>query len=184
MHFKSGFTLLELMITVMVVAILAAIAIPNYAAYMQRKDLAVAKQEALRIASELERFRGKNFSYKNFDATYLHADYDVKSGQLYIPIGSSETDAKYVLTLFDLETSQPLKKVAAEAGDTNDSINGLAWGITVLRAEKSGLPKQPKNYDLGLNSHNVRCMSRTAGVVTDVVEAKSSCGEKGMSKNW
>ena len=63
MHFKSGFTLLELMITVMVVAILAAIAIPNYAAYMQRKDLAVAKQEALRIASELERFRGKNFSY-------------------------------------------------------------------------------------------------------------------------
>lgn len=186
MQFKNGFTLIELMITVMVVAILAAIALPNYAAYMQRKDLAVAKQEALRFAAELERFRGKNFSYKNFDATYLHTDYDVKTGKLYIPVGSSEADAKYILTLFDLETLQPLKKVASDDDSISidDTVSGLAWGMTVLRAQNNGLPKQPKNYDLGLNSHNIRCMSKTAGVVADVVEDKSSCGSNSLSENW
>ena len=66
-----GFTLIELMITVVVVAIIAAIAVPSYQQYIERKDLAIARQEALRIAAELERFKNKNFSYKGFNATYI-----------------------------------------------------------------------------------------------------------------
>lgn len=69
---QKGFTLIELMITIVIVAILAAIAYPSYTQYMERRDLAIAKQEALRISAELERFKSKNFSYKGFDASYLY----------------------------------------------------------------------------------------------------------------
>lgn len=42
------------MIVLVVIAVFAAIAVPSYQAYIQKKDLAMAKQEALKIASELE----------------------------------------------------------------------------------------------------------------------------------
>ncbi|KAF1019516.1 MAG: hypothetical protein GAK29_03886 [Acinetobacter bereziniae] len=44
------------MVVVIVVAIIAAIAIPSYTQYIERKDVAIAKQEAQKIATELERF--------------------------------------------------------------------------------------------------------------------------------
>ena len=83
MQFKKGFTLVELMITVVIIAIIAAIAIPSYSAYIQRKDLALAKQEALRLATELEKFKAKNFSYKGFDATYLYTGVDYSNVCMY-----------------------------------------------------------------------------------------------------
>ena len=108
-----GFTLIELMITVVVVAIIAAIAVPSYQQYIERKDLAIARQEALRIAAELERFKAKNFSYKGFDASYLYtyestdaggnsttaSYYNKTTGQLLLPLGSTSSTAKYTLTL-------------------------------------------------------------------------------------
>lgn len=60
----SGFTLIELMVVVVVVAIIAAIAMPNYMQYMERRDLAIARQEALKIAAELERFKAKTLVIK------------------------------------------------------------------------------------------------------------------------
>ena len=84
---ELGFTLIELMIVLVVIAVFAAIAVPSYQAYIQKKDLAMAKQEALKIASELERFKNKNFSYKGFDATYLYPSYDGSTGELYLPVG-------------------------------------------------------------------------------------------------
>lgn len=102
-----GFTLIELMITVVVVAIIAAIAVPSYQQYMRKQDLAIAKQEALRIASELERFKSKNFSYKGFDASYIYSSYNNSTGTLYLPVGSAAADGKYVLTLVDADLSTP-----------------------------------------------------------------------------
>ena len=112
---NAGFTLIELMIVIVIMAVLAAIAYPNYTQYMERRDLAIARQEALRIAAELERFKSKNFSYKGFDASYLYAYtgtdndgnpipasyYNKTNGQLLLPIGSTASSAKYTLTLVD-----------------------------------------------------------------------------------
>ena len=81
----SGFTLIELMVTVVIVAILAAIAFPSYTAYMERRDLAIVKQEALRISTELERFKSKNFSYKGFDASYLYSYVGVDENGAPVP---------------------------------------------------------------------------------------------------
>ncbi|MCT8089493.1 prepilin-type N-terminal cleavage/methylation domain-containing protein [Acinetobacter sp. C_4_1] len=192
-----AFTLIELMIVVVIVAIFAAIAFPSYQQYMERQDLAIARQEALRIAAELERFKAKNFSYKGFDASYLYSytgadadgnpttasHYDAATGQLLLPIGSTASTAKYTLTLANNGTGyKPL--TFAKDSDGNEtaasaSVNGLSWVMSLQRAkDSSGEPKQPRNYDLLLNSAGVRCMTK----VKDVVTSYTDCG--GYSEGW
>lgn len=51
----NGFTLIELMITVAIVGILAAIAYPSYTAYIARGHRAEAKQGLLELAQFMER---------------------------------------------------------------------------------------------------------------------------------
>ena len=192
-----GFTLIELMITVVVVAIIAAIAVPSYQQYIERKDLAIARQEALRIAAELERFKAKNFSYKGFDASYLYtyastdaggnpataSYYNKTTGQLLLPLGSTSSTAKYTLTLVDGGAAhKPLTIVKNGDGtETADSasVNGLSWVMSLERAKDGdGEPKQPRNYDLLLNSAGLRCMTKVKDTVTGYV----NCGS--YSESW
>ena len=192
-----GFTLIELMITVVVVAIIAAIAVPSYQQYIERKDLAIARQEALRIAAELERFKAKNFSYKGFDASYLYtyastdaggnpataSYYNKTTGQLLLPLGSTSSTAKYTLTLVDGGAAhKPLTIVKNGDGtETADSasVNGLSWVMSLERAKDGdGEPKQPRNYDLLLNSAGLRCMTK----VKDTVTGYANCGS--YSESW
>lgn len=197
MNSQKGFTLIELMITIVIVAILAAIAYPNYTQYMERRDLAVARQEALRIAAELERFKAKNFSYKGFDASYLYtyastdndgnpitaSHYDAATGKLLLPLGSTVSTAKYTLTLANNGAGyKPL--TFAKGGDGNEtaasaSVNGLSWVMSIERTkDSSGEPKQPRNYDLLLNNAGMRCMTKVKSVVTSY----TGCG--GYSEGW
>ena len=64
---SKGFTLIELMIVVVIVAILAAIAIPSYQSYVRRANENRAMQEVQRMATLLERYKARNFNYKNFN---------------------------------------------------------------------------------------------------------------------
>lgn len=66
---QKGFTLIELMITVVIIAVIAAIAIPSYQTYTLRAKETQAKNELERLATLLERHKSRNFNYKGFDAT-------------------------------------------------------------------------------------------------------------------
>jgi len=59
----AGFTLIELMITVSIVGILAAIAIPAYTAYIRKANRTDAKQTLLQDAQSLQRCYSQNFTY-------------------------------------------------------------------------------------------------------------------------
>lgn len=64
MRFKSrGFTLVELMITVVIVAILSAIAVPAYRSYVQRSKRSEATTMLLRIQASQEKFFMQNNAY-------------------------------------------------------------------------------------------------------------------------
>lgn len=66
---NRGFTLIELMITIAIVAIIAAIAVPSYTDYVRKGRRSQAVSELGRLQMTLERWRADNPSYANCTGT-------------------------------------------------------------------------------------------------------------------
>ena len=83
---ERGFTLIELMITVAIVAILAAIAIPSYRDSVWKGKRAEAKAAMLKALQAEERFFSQNNTYAKYSTTT-----DVPSASF--PLFSADTAA-------------------------------------------------------------------------------------------
>jgi type IV pilus assembly protein PilE len=62
-----GFTLIEVMITVVIVAILAAVALPSYTRYVMRAKRSAAQAEMMDIANRQQQFLMANRNYADKD---------------------------------------------------------------------------------------------------------------------
>ncbi|MAX55012.1 MAG: prepilin-type cleavage/methylation domain-containing protein [Alcanivoracaceae bacterium] len=60
---QRGFTLIELFIVVLIIAVLAAVAFPSYTAHVQSSRQAAVQGQLMDVAAALEAFRARNFSY-------------------------------------------------------------------------------------------------------------------------
>jgi type IV pilus assembly protein PilE len=69
MRSNEGFTLIELMIVVAIVAILASIALPAYSEYVTRGRLSEAHSALLTKRVELEQFFQDNRTFVGYDCT-------------------------------------------------------------------------------------------------------------------
>ena len=122
-HKQQGFTLIELMVAVAIIAILTSIAIPSYQQYVIRSNRADMQAQMLTIASALERYRSQQFNYKS--ATL------VKSS-IY---GSAVTPAVYPksgtalyqieLTIKDNDSAWELKATPTGKVQANDGVMKL-----------------------------------------------------------
>jgi type IV pilus assembly protein PilE len=123
----GGFTLIELMIVVVVIAVLATIALPSFLDSVRKSRRADAITELNKVAQAQERWRANNPNYNNADvssaATGLRlygaavaTSYTLASGYYSIAIGTTLSSTDYAATA---------TAAGAQVNDTNCAVMRL-----------------------------------------------------------
>lgn len=136
---NKGFTLIELMVVVVIVAILATIAVPSYQHFILNSHARAAQAKLLEIAQNMEKYKSRNFSYRGYTPTSE----------------TSGSPTQYNITIVGTTSLDADKKEVV--GDL--ATEGSGW---VMKA----VPTNPKNYTYLINSNGVRCRNKLASNVT------------------
>lgn len=120
---KKGFTLIELLITIAIIGILSAIAVPSYRNYIVQARRSDAQQELVKLASALENC----FSLNN---TYLNCLTD--TGNDNVSILPSNVSQYYVFDGSGIQANTYDISVVATGSQTRDESNCHALGINSL----------------------------------------------------
>ncbi|WP_218949522.1 type IV pilin protein [Acinetobacter sp. YH12251] len=168
---NRGFTLIEVMVVVMVMAIIAAIAFPSYQAYVRRAAEAGVTQEILKISELLEKHKAKNFTYKCFDLQDYYGGALDNLTAINYPINAVGTNVQYTLTLVDSRANNQVL-VDASCNDPDSDTLGLAqqWAIIVTKNTSNTLVKD-KSFNFLMTSEGNKCKNK-ANLVT-----RTGCGE-------
>lgn len=136
---KKGFTLIEMMITVAIMAIIAAIAYPSYTQFILKNEASKVQTRMLELSQSLERYKSQNFSYKGFPITSED-------------IGDPK---KYTITI--------VGAVATDSGgsEKHESIasSGSSWAMKAISTDT-------KNYSFLMNNLGLKCRNKLAIKVT------------------
>lgn len=95
----QGFTLIELMITVVVLSILAAIAVPSYRQYVIRSNRTAAQSVMMDIANRQRQFLIANRAYADKDALGYSLPPDVSGNYTWdVNLDDCDTEPCFLIT--------------------------------------------------------------------------------------
>ena len=126
---SRGFTLIEVMITVVIVGILAAVALPAYNKSVMRSQRSVAKGVVMEQAQLLERFYTQAGTFTGGPAVERPSPNGATGNAIRYTVATSITDgATYTVT------ATPV------GGQANDDCGTLSMTNTGAQTAKAGVP--------------------------------------------
>lgn len=182
MNRHKGFTLIELMVTVAMVAILASIAIPSYRQYAIRNAESQAQAKMKQLEIELNRWRATALTYKGFKPAKVASDgtisygYDATNNTIYIPVNSTADNYQYKILLVDGDNTANSLVPTASSTLSNSLTAGRAWVMFAT-------PNPTKFNDahkILLTSRGTQCKTKNSD--TSVTIASTNCGT--YSETW
>lgn len=122
---NKGITLLELMIVVVIIAILGTIAYPAYQNHLKKTHRIEAQAELIKIASQLQRYKIANFTFRPNDTpvTLATLGYPVNNlGEYSFPPNQTAT---YTISLSDVTANGWRMNARPRNGQLGDGYLGL-----------------------------------------------------------
>jgi type IV pilus assembly protein PilE len=154
MRRQQGFTLIELMIVVVVIAVLSAIALPSYTDYVTRSKFAEAYAHLADLRVKMEQFYLDNRRYSSTTA----------GGTCGIPGGNAPTTQgtkyfTYVCASSTTTAAGDQDYTLTARGIATEGLNGIAFTVNVSNTKATVVTAATPMADKGYAS-NANCWVR------------------------
>lgn len=127
----SGFTLIELMIVVAIIAIVSAIAIPSYQRYVESTRRTAAQGDLLELAQFMERRYTNGYDYRESDGSAPALPFTTQPRQGAATVYNYSFDGSVARAAFTLQA-------VPTGAQSNDSCGWLKIDQSGVRSSQSG----------------------------------------------